>query len=100
MPGHTLVVPKKEIDYLFEMDEQLFSGLLLFSKKIATAIKKTVPCKKVGMSVVGLEVPHAHIHLIPIDHVSDMNFSKPKLKLSDAEMKELADKISRHIIAS
>ena len=91
--GHTLVIPKKETDYLFDLNDGEYSGLLLFSKKVAVAMKKVLPCKKIGVSVVGLEVPHAHVHLIPINSVSEMNFSNPKLKLSPEEMNEIAGRI-------
>lgn len=91
--GHTLVIPKKEIDYLFDLDDELLGRMIVFSKSIALRIKKNIPCKKVGMSVIGLEVPHAHIHLIPINSLSDMNFSKPKLDLSDIELRELQERL-------
>lgn len=80
--GHVLVIPKKETDYLFDLSEPNYSELFIFSKRIAHAIRQAYPCKKVGMAVIGLEVPHAHIHLVPIDHVGDINFNKPKLHLS------------------
>lgn len=88
--GHTLVIPKKEIDYLFDMDDDLLEGILPFAKRVARAIEKVVDCKRIGLAVVGLEVPHAHIHLIPIHHVGDINFAKPPLTLSDEEMSRLA----------
>lgn len=91
--GHTLVIPKQTIDYIFDLEQSQYAGLHLFSQKIAQAIHKAIPCRKVGMAVVGLEVPHAHIHLIPIHHVSDMDFSRPKLKLSAEVMEETAAKI-------
>ena len=91
--GHTLVVPKKEIDYLFDLDDDLLKQLTLFSKQVAKAIEKSVPCKRVGVAVIGLEVPHAHIHLIPINHIGDINFKNPKLKLSNEELEEIASKI-------
>lgn len=91
--GHTLVIPKKEIDYIFDLDDDLFAGLQLFSKKVARAIGKAVPCQRVGVAVVGLEVPHAHIHLIPINRVSDIDFSRPKLKLGEEEMEAICEKI-------
>jgi histidine triad (HIT) family protein len=91
--GHTLVVPKVEIDYLFDLDDRLMAGLGIFSKKVARAIDKVIDCKRVGVAVLGLEVPHAHIHLIPINSLYDIDFSKPKLKLSDAEFSEIALKI-------
>ncbi len=88
--GHTLVIPKKEIDYIFDIEDELYNQLWLFSKQVATAIEGVIPCKRIGVAVVGLEIPHAHIHLIPINKVGDMNFSKPKLKLSENEMQQTA----------
>lgn len=95
--GHTLVIPKKEEDYLFQLDAPTYIGLMLFAKKIALAIQKAVPCKRIGMAVIGLEVPHAHIHLIPINNESDMNFKNPKLQLSSEEMTEIASAIRQFI---
>jgi len=95
--GHTLVVPKKEVDYLFDLDNDLYSELMLFSKKIAPAIEKTVPCERIGMAVLGLEVPHAHIHLIPIRSIDDLDFSKPKLKLDESEFISLAARIRANL---
>ena len=93
--GHTLVIPKKEVDYLFDLDEELYAGLQLFAKKVATGLKKAVPCKKVGVLVLGLEVPHAHIHLIPMQDETDvLNFSH-KLKLSKEEFESLRITIDR-----
>jgi histidine triad (HIT) family protein len=92
--GHTLVIPKKEVDYLFDLDDQLYSGLMLFSKKVALAIKEVVPCLRIGVTVIGIEVPHVHIHLIPINRVADINFSMPKKNFPPDEMKALAEKIS------
>ncbi|RIH63825.1 HIT family protein [Mariniphaga sediminis] len=95
--GHTLVIPKKEVDYLFDLDNELYAGLQLFAKKVASGLKNAIPCKKVGVLVLGLEVPHAHIHLIPMQDESDvLNFSK-KLSLSEAEFEEIRDKISNNI---
>jgi len=92
--GHTLVVPKKEIDYVFDIDDALLGELMVFSKKVAHAIEKVVPCYRIGVSVVGLEVPHAHIHLIPlVSGINDMNFSNPKLKLTKEEFEEIAARI-------
>jgi histidine triad (HIT) family protein len=91
--GHTLVIPKKEIDYIFDMDDQLFSGLHLFSKKIAKAVEMAIPCKRIGVSVIGLEVPHAHVHLIPLNTMNDINFSRPKLTVSKEVMEETLQKI-------
>ena len=88
--GHTLVVPKKEVDYLFDLDDNLLAGLNVFAKKVAKAIDKVIDCKRVGVAVLGLEIPHAHIHLIPINGLYDIDFSKPKLKLNDYEFKEIA----------
>lgn len=88
--GHVLVIPKKETDYIFDMEEDELTGLMIFSKYVATALKKAISCKKIGISVIGLEVPHAHIHLIPMNSVSDMDFSKPKLVQSDDELAETA----------
>ncbi|MGL5894852.1 MAG: HIT family protein [Bacteroidales bacterium] len=95
--GHTLIVPKIEVDYIFDLDNSILSDMLLFSKKVAKAIEKTVVCKRVGLAVIGLEVPHAHIHLIPIDSEGDMLFSNPKLKLSSQEMEQLQENISRNL---
>lgn len=92
--GHVLVVPKQEVDYIFDLSDETTSSLFLFSKKVAKAIKEAVPCDRIGVSVIGLEVPHAHIHLIPIHSVNDMNFSNEKLKLSKEEFGEIAVKIS------
>lgn len=91
--GHTLVVPKVETDYLFDLDEDLLGDMMKFSKKVALAIDKTMDCKRVGVAVLGLEVPHAHIHLCPINDLYDIEFSKPKLKLSEAEFRDIAEKI-------
>ncbi len=91
--GHVLVIPKKEIDYLFDMDEESYFGLTLFAKIVAIGLKEAFPCKKVGVAVIGLEVPHAHIHLIPMNQVNDMNFSKEKLRPTAQELKEAAVKI-------
>ena len=95
--GHTLVIPKRETDYIFDLEDQEFIGLQLFSKKVAKAIKKAIPCKRIGVAVIGLEVPHAHIHLIPLNHVSDINFSRPKLTLSKEELEETAKKIREQL---
>jgi histidine triad (HIT) family protein len=91
--GHTLVVPKMETDYIFDMDDNLLGGMMVFAKKIVKAIDKTIPCKRVGIAVIGLEVPHAHIHLIPINKISDINFANPKLSLTKEEFIETAEKI-------
>lgn len=91
--GHTLVVPKKEVDYIFDVDDDTLAGMMVFAKKVARAIDKAMPCKRVGVAVLGLEVPHAHIHLVPINGGFDIEFSKPKLKLTPEEFKEVAAKI-------
>ncbi len=92
--GHTLVVPKVEIDYLFDLDDALLGNLMIFSKQVARAISAAIPCRRVGVAVLGMEVPHAHIHLIPLDRESDMNLSNPKLKLSAENMSLIAAKIA------
>ncbi len=92
--GHTLVIPKKQVDYIYDLDDNVLSELFVFSKKVAKKIESKISCKRIGVSVIGLEVPHAHIHLIPIDSVADIDFSQPKLKLSNAEFSEIADKIN------
>ncbi|MGB4654156.1 MAG: HIT family protein [Bacteroidales bacterium] len=91
--GHVLVVPKLEIDYIFDLPEDLYRAYWDFAKKVAKAIKIAIPCERVGVAVVGLDVPHSHIHLIPISKVEDMNFSKEKVKLTDEEMKKIAKSI-------
>lgn len=94
--GHTLCIPKKEIDKLFDLDDDLYLGLMQFSKKIAIAIKKTVPCDRVGMTVIGLEVPHAHVHLIPLNNMNDMSFQK-KITMSKPELEALAQNIKSNL---
>ena len=91
--GHTLVIPKQETDYLFDLDDETYAGLMAFCKQVAAAIERTVPCKRIGVAVIGLEVPHAHVHLIPINKVSDMNFANPKLKLTAEELAAVASTI-------
>ncbi len=95
--GHTLVIPKVETDYLFELEDDLLAGMMLFAKKVALAIDQTMECKRVGVAVLGLEVPHAHIHLIPINNLHDIEFSKPKLKFTEEEFKKTAQRISAAI---
>ena len=95
--GHTLVVPKQETDYIFDLEDDLLSGMMVFAKKVAGAIDRTMDCKRVGMAVLGLEVPHAHIHLLPINSLYDIEFSRPKLKLSDEEFRAIAAKISEAV---
>lgn len=91
--GHTLVVPKKEVDYIYDLSDEELAAMHVFAKHVALAIQKAFPCRKVGEAVIGLEVSHAHIHLIPIQNESDMLFSNPKLKLSDEEFKSIAERI-------
>lgn len=95
--GHTLVVPKKEVDQLFDLDNEMYLGLQLFAKDIAIAIKKAFPCNRVGVAVIGLEIPHAHIHLIPINSENDMNFKNEKLKLSNEEFSQIAYQIASQL---
>ncbi len=92
--GHTLVIPKKEVDKFFELDDELLSSLMLFAKRVARAIEKTIPCNRVGVAVMGLEVPHAHVHLIPINSMEDMNFRNPPKELSQEEFAEIAAAIA------
>ena len=91
--GHTLVVPKEETDYIFDLDDERLSGLILFARKVGKAIEKAIPCQRVGLMVIGLEVPHAHIHLIPIQKEGDMSLTNPRLKLTAAQFTEIAQKI-------
>lgn len=93
--GHTLVIPKKEVDYVFDMDSQLYSGLFLFAKRIAPAIEKVIPCKRIGIAIIGLEVAHTHIHLVPINTIFDIDFGKPKLKFTQEELAQIAEKIQQ-----
>jgi histidine triad (HIT) family protein len=95
--GHTLVIPKQETDYLFDLDDELLAGLMVFAKKIAKAIDKAVECKRVGVAVLGLEVPHAHIHLIPLQTEADISFSNPKLKFSPEEFEQIAESIKKEL---
>ena len=94
--GHTLCIPKQEIDKLFDLEDELYMGLMQFSKKVAIALEKTVPCKRIGMSVIGLEVPHAHVHLIPLNEMEDIRFQK-KVSLSKEEFTSLALKIQGNL---
>jgi len=91
--GHVLVIPKVEIDYIFDLEDDLLSEMMIFSKYVSHKIKKSIDCKRVGVTVIGLEVPHAHIHLIPINSIADMNFNSPKLKLSSDELNDIAELI-------
>ncbi len=95
--GHCLVIPKQEIDYIFDIDDDLLSDLIVFAKKVGIALQKAIPCQRIGMSVVGLEVPHTHIHLIPINVVSDMNFGREKLKFMPEEMEAIAAAIRQQL---
>ncbi len=91
--GHTLVVPKKEVDYIFDLDEPDLAGLMVFAQKVARRIREAMPCKRIGVAVIGLDVPHAHVHLVPINKGGDLDFSRPKLKLSPEEFKDIQAKI-------
>jgi histidine triad (HIT) family protein len=91
--GHVLVIPKQEIDYIFDLNDQLLADLFLFAKTIAPAIEKAVPCKRIGITVIGLEVPHVHVHLVPMNSANDVNFTQPKIKIEKEEMEEIASKI-------
>lgn len=95
--GHTLVIPKREVDYFFDLEDDEIAAMQVFAKRVATAIKRAFPCIKVGQAVLGLEVPHAHIHLVPMQSERDMLFTNPKLKLSAEEFKEIASKIGQEI---
>jgi len=95
--GHCLVVPKQEVDYIFDLDDQTLAALHIFSKKVAKAIERTVPCLRIGTAVVGLEVPHAHLHLVPLNNMDDINFSRPKLNPTPQELTDLAQAIKENI---
>ncbi len=95
--GHTLVVPKVETDYIFDLDDTTLQGLFLFSKKVSLAIEQVISCKRIGMAVLGLEVPHAHVHLVPLQHENDLNFNNPKLELTEKEFTDIAKKISEKV---
>ncbi len=95
--GHTLVIPKKEVDYIFNVDDQLLAGMMVFAKKVAHAVEKAVPCKRIGVAVLGLEVPHAHIHLIPINKLGDINFGNSKLSFTAEEFTATAKAIVEHL---
>lgn len=94
--GHTLIIPKKEVDYLFALDDDLYTGLMAFAKRIAPAIEKAIPCKRIGVAVIGLEVPHAHVHLIPLNSMADMNFGS-KINPTQEELAETAQKIRQYL---
>jgi histidine triad (HIT) family protein len=93
--GHTLVVPKKEVDFIFDLDDETLAGLNVFAKKVAHAIRKSIPCKRVGVAVIGLEVPHTHIHLVPMNSMGDLNFTRTKLTPSKEELAGAAEKITK-----
>lgn len=93
--GHTLVIPKIEVDYLFDLDDEYLSEINLFAKEVAVKIKNAIPCRKVGIAVIGLEVPHAHMHLVPLNHVSDINFEREKMKPSQQELEQVAERIRK-----
>ena len=95
--GHVLVIPKLEVDYIFDLDDELYLGLQAFAKKVAIGLKKAVPCMRIGVAVIGLEVPHVHIHLVPMNGIDDLNFARPKLKFSAVEFKETAELIAKEI---
>jgi len=95
--GHTLCIPKREIDYIFDMDDALLAGLTVFAKKVAKAVEKVVPCKRIGIAVIGLEVPHAHVHLIPLNSISDLSFGKEPVLMAPEEMSALAAKIAAEL---
>jgi histidine triad (HIT) family protein len=95
--GHTLVIPKKETDYIFDLEDKELSGLILFSKYVAAALRNAIPCKRIGISVIGLEVPHAHVHLIPLNVMNDINFTRPKLSLSPQELENTRVKILKYL---
>jgi len=95
--GHTLVIPKKETDYIYDLQDEELAELMVFSKPIAKAIEKAIPCKRIGVTVIGLEVPHAHVHLIPINGVGDMNFAQPKISIDKEEMESIAQRIKSYL---
>ncbi|MCI5083577.1 MAG: HIT family protein [Saprospiraceae bacterium] len=95
--GHTLVIPKKEVDYYFDLDDEMIIKMNVFAKKVAIALKAAIPCNRIGTAVVGLEVPHAHMHLIPINKIQDMSFEKERLKFSQEELAEIAQQISQQL---
>ena len=96
--GHTLVVPKVEVDYIFDMDDDSIAAMMVFAKRVAKAVKKAVPCKRIGVSVIGLEVPHTHVHLVPMDSANDVNFTRPKLSPSKEELAKVAEAIRSYLV--
>lgn len=95
--GHTLVVPKKEVDYIFDHDDDTLRDLMVFAKRVAGAVRQAVPCKRIGVAVIGLEVPHTHVHLVPLNTMNDINFSQPKLKPTPEELQRVAEQIKRFL---
>ncbi len=95
--GHVLVVPKREVDYIFDIEDDTYTGLMLFAKKVAKSLKKAIPCKRIGVAVIGLEVPHTHVHLVPLQTMDDINFTRAKLKPSQEELAATGDKIRKEI---
>lgn len=95
--GHTLVIPKKEVDYIFNLDDDMLSGLMSFAKKVSHGVLKAIPCKRIGVSVIGLEVPHVHVHLVPMDSADDVNFTRKKLNPSKEELQQAAEKIKANL---
>jgi histidine triad (HIT) family protein len=95
--GHLLVIPKQEVDYIFDLDSETYVGLMLFAQIVASGLKKAISCQRIGISVIGLEIPHAHIHLIPINSIDDMNFSRPKLSFTNEELEATAEKIKEQL---
>lgn len=93
--GHTLVIPKKEVDYIFNIDDEMYSALWMFAKKVSKAVEKAIPCKRIGVAVIGLEVPHAHIHLVPLNKVGDINFTQSKLNPTSEELAAVAERIRK-----
>ncbi|HLT74119.1 MAG TPA: HIT family protein [Ohtaekwangia sp.] len=95
--GHVLVVPKQETDYIFDLDDELLGGLMVFAKKVAAAIKRSVPCIRIGVAVIGLEVPHTHVHLVPLNTMNDINFMQPKISPSKEELAAMQEKIRKNL---
>jgi histidine triad (HIT) family protein len=96
--GHTLVIPKQEVDYIFNLEDDSLAGLMVFAKKVAKAVEKAVPCKRIGVSVIGLEVPHTHVHIVPMNSADDVNFTRAKLSPSKEALAEVAEKIRKHLV--
>ncbi len=96
--GHVLVIPKREVDYIFDLDDELYTGLQIFAKIVAKGLRNAIPCKRIGVAVIGLEVPHAHIHLIPMNSVSDLNFARPKMNFTPEQLQATAEKIRAALV--